>query len=158
MLLLLPRIESLGSWVRLSSLCVVELTYSTDRGDVWRSGYSSTGLRFGRFVRVGRYRSHHIAIRVKGSGESIEQSLRQNSKLCGHASRVRVIIASIPPVDGPFKPADQLGLSFCAITDTPTCPHDTRSGQLVKIPPTNGISRRFPRIESGCSCPPGLPK
>lgn len=50
----------------------MKLTGSTDRGDVWRFGYPSTGLRLGRFIRIGRYCSHHIAIRVKGSGESIE--------------------------------------------------------------------------------------
>jgi len=48
------------------SLSEVELTYSAYRGDVWRSGYSSTGLRLGRFVRTGRYCSHHITVRVKG--------------------------------------------------------------------------------------------
>ena len=48
----------------LSSL--VRLTGSTDRGDVWRFGYSSTGLRLGSFVRVGRHCSHYTTVRVKG--------------------------------------------------------------------------------------------
>jgi hypothetical protein len=45
---------------------------STDRGDVWRPGYSSAGLRFGSFIRTRRYCSNHIAVRVKGKGESLE--------------------------------------------------------------------------------------
>jgi hypothetical protein len=45
---------------------------STDRGDVWRSGYSSTGLRLGSFVRTRRNCSHHITVRIKGKGESLE--------------------------------------------------------------------------------------
>ena len=55
-----------GIMGRSVPLIVVKLTYSTDRGDVWRSGYSSTGLRFGGFVCIGRHCSHHITVRVKG--------------------------------------------------------------------------------------------
>jgi hypothetical protein len=72
MLLLLLPIESLGSWVRLSCHSRVGLMDSTDRGHVWRSGYSSTGLRLGGFVCTGRHCSHHITVRVKGKGESLE--------------------------------------------------------------------------------------
>jgi hypothetical protein len=44
----------------------VRLMDSTDRGDVWRSGYSSTGLRLGGFVCTRRNCSYHITVRVKG--------------------------------------------------------------------------------------------
>jgi hypothetical protein len=47
-------------------LIEVELMGSTNRGDVRRPGYSSTGLRLGSFVCAGRHCSHHITVRIKG--------------------------------------------------------------------------------------------
>jgi len=55
-----------GIMGRSVPLIEVKLTYSTNRGDVWRPGYSSTGLRLGGFVRAGCNCSHYLTVRVKG--------------------------------------------------------------------------------------------
>jgi hypothetical protein len=59
-----------------------------------------------------------------------------------HATRIRVIISSIPPVDGPYKPADPLGLSFGALPDTPL-------KHMIGVPDCWSTYRRQPGLLGG---------
>ena len=59
-----------------------------------------------------------------------------------YGTRVRVIVSRMPPVDGPFKPADPLSLSSSALPDTPL-------DHMIRLPDNWPTYRRQPELLGG---------